>query len=548
MSAEILYTASVIRTMDSSMPIAEAVVVLDGHIVAVGAIDDLTSRFPDAVRDDRFADNVLLPGFVEAHAHRLEGGVWGFPYVGYFPRSDPDGRRWDGCRSIDEVVARLREIERSMIDADEPLIAWGLDPIYFAGDRLVASHLDRVSSSRPIFIMHANLHIATVNSELMRSCGIDRTIDIEGLPKDANGDPVGELQELVGMSLAGNILMRLFASSGSPEATRRFGQLACNAGITTVTDLGSTGLGSDGPVDDYDAVVNDPTFPARISVFFNPAFAGGNIERCVDRIAELRACSTEKLRFGHVKIVIDGSIQGFTARLLPPGYFGDQPNGIWLVAPEQVMSQVRAFHDAGLMIHAHCNGDEAAEVFLDAVEAALAANPRSDHRHTVQHCQLTTGDQYLRMRQLGLCANLFANHTYYWGDQHAALTVGPNRAATMNAARTALDVGVPMSMHCDAAVTPLGSLHVAWCAVNRVTATGVVLGPDERISVAEALHAITIGAAYQLHMDHEIGSITEGKRADFAVLESDPLEVDPMSLKDIAVWGTVVGGVPFQAQ
>jgi predicted amidohydrolase YtcJ len=181
-------------------------------------------------------------------------------------------------------------------------------------------------------------------------------------------------------------------------------------------------------------------------------------------------------------------------------------------------------------------------VFLAAVEAVLSRSPRPDHRHTVQHCQLTTDAQYRRMATLGVAANLFSNHLWYWGDQHRDITVGPDRAARMNAAATALRHGVALSMHSDAAVTPLGPLHVAWCAVNRITATGDVLGPDERIGVLDALRAVTVGAAYQLKMDHEIGTIAPGKRADLVVLGADPLVVDPTELRDIPVRGTMLGG------
>ena len=160
---------------------------------------------------------------------------------------------------------------------------------------------------------------------------------------------------------------------------------------------------------------------------------------------------------------------------------------------------------------------------------------------------MTTPAQYRRMAALGMCANIFSNHIYYWGDQHRDRSIGPERAAKMDACATALAEGVPMSIHSDAPVTPMGHLHTMWCAVNRLTSTGQVLGPDERISVMEALHAATIGAAYQLKVDHLIGSIEAGKFSDFAVLSDDPLTVDPVTLKDIGVWGTVVGGVPFEA-
>jgi predicted amidohydrolase YtcJ len=151
------------------------------------------------------------------------------------------------------------------------------------------------------------------------------------------------------------------------------------------------------------------------------------------------------------------------------------------------------------------------------------------------------------MAALGMCANIFSNHIYFWGDQHRDATVGPERAAGMDACATALREGVSFSIHSDTPVTPMGHLHTAWCAVNRITSTGEVLGPEERISVMDAMKAITIDAAYQLKLDHEMGSIESGKFADFAVLEDDPLEVDPMTLKDIKVWGTVLGGVPQRA-
>ena len=252
-----------------------------------------------------------------------------------------------------------------------------------------------------------------------------------------------------------------------------------------------------------------------------------------------------------MKLIVDGSIQGFTARISWPYYYrppeGHHENGLWLIAPDQLTEIVSTIHAAGLIVHAHCNGDQAAEAFIDAVEVALERHPRWDHRHTVQHCQMTTPAQYRRMAALGMCANIFSNHIYYWGDQHRDRSIGPERAAKMDACATALAEGVPMSIHSDSPVTPMGHLHTMWCAVNRLTSTGQVLGPDERISVMDALHAATIGAAYQLKVDHLIGSIEAGKFADFAVLSDDPLTVDPVTLKDIVVWGTVVGGVPFEA-
>ena len=139
----------------------------------------------------------------------------------------------------------------------------------------------------------------------------------------------------------------------------------------------------------------------------------------------------------------------------------------------------------------------------------------------------------------------FANHHFYWGDEHYRLTVGPERAERMNACRTALANNVPMAIHSDAPVTPLGPLFTAWCAVNRITASGRVQGAAEKIDVSDALYAITLGAAYTLKLDGEVGSIEVGKHADFAVLEDDPETIGGENLKDVRVWGTVQGGRIF---
>ncbi len=311
--------------------------------------------------------------------------------------------------------------------------------------------------------------------------------------------------------------------------------------MTTVTDL-ITDL-DEATVANYHAVTAAPDFPVRLVAAQNGAALPAG--QAVERVLDLRTGNTDKLHFGIVKLITDGSIQGFTARLKWPGYYNGAPNGLWVLAPEQIRELVLAYHRAGLQLHLHTNGDEASEVTLEAVERALAAVPRWDHRHTLQHCQMAHTSQFRRMRQLGMCVNLFANHLYYWGDAHYQLTMGPDRACRMDATATAQRLGVPFAIHSDAPVTPIGPLFTAWCAVNRRSAAGRVLGTGERLAVNDALHAITLGAAYTLKLDHLIGSIEVGKMADFAVLEDDPVAVAPDDLKDVRVWGTVMGGHVF---
>lgn len=546
----VLYPARRIVTMSPALPEATCVAVRDGRILGVGSREELATWGRHRV-DARFLDHVLLPGFVEGHAHVMAGGAWTMPYVGFFERRDPSGRVWAGCGSIEEVLERLIAVESAMDDPQELLVAWGLDPIYFEGERLLARHLDRVSATRPIFVQHANGHLATVNSVLMERSEITERSTTPGIARDGSGRPSGELQEAAMFQARGafDVLRRAW---GSDDAKWNFALEARNAGHTFVTDLGTTPLTVPGQVEAWERVTSDPAYPARVMVAASSMLAGQvPAGELADTALRLRSRSDGKLHFGIVKLILDGSIQGYTARVSWPGYYrppeGHHGNGIWIIPPDQVADVVHTFHAAGLTVHAHCNGDQAAEVFIDAVEAALERHPRWDHRHTVQHCQMTTAAQYRRMAALGMCANIFSNHIFHWGDQHRDRSIGPERAARMDACATALASGVPIAIHSDAPVTPLGHLHTVWCAVNRMTATGKALGPQERIAVADALHAATLGSAYQLKLDHLIGSIEVGKLADFAVLEQDPTAVDPMAIRDIPVWGTVLGGVPFPA-
>ncbi len=544
-STTTVFTAKKIITMNPGNPEGTAVAARDGRILGVGSLEEMAAWGPYEV-NDAFADKILIPGFVEAHSHTIVGGFWQFPYVGHFDRTAPDGTFWQGCQSVAEVIERLKEEEAKLTDPDEPLIAWGLDPIYFPGENVHAAELDQVSATRPVYVHHISGHIVSVNSALMRRDGIGPETEAQGVVKDENGRPVGELQGPA-LFMAQSAFSRLWAAFNSDEAKWAFGHLARNAGVTTATELGASAFTPEA-VASWRKAVNDPDFPARMAIAYSTRFGGpSDPQEMADQAVSLAEYATDKLRMGKLaKIWVDGSIQGYTARIRWPHYL-DGRNGLWYIAPERFKEEWMAYHKAGLTIHIHTNGDEATDLVLDTLEEILAEAPRFDHRHTAQHNQLAAADQFRRMAALGMSANMFINHIYFWGDQHLTETVGPERAARMNALATAQREGTQFSVHSDEMVTPLGGLMLMWCAVNRVTASGKVLGPEERISVYDALKAVTVDAAYQLKMDHEVGTIECGKWADFAVLEADPFEVDPMNLKDIPVWGTVLGGKPFPA-
>lgn len=542
-----IYPARRLITMNPRQPEAAAVAVKDGRILGIGSVEDLLKWGPATI-DERFKDKVIMPGLIEGHCHLKEGGMWSWTYLGWFDRRDPSGHVWAGLKSMQAVVERLTQVDAEMtakgLALDQPLLAWGFDPIYFGGERMDVHHLSGIA--RPIVITHANGHLMNVNTIMLKLADITAATDVEGVVKDAQGEPTGELQEPTAMHL----VIRKVGNAGllSPmddAGMLNFSAIACMQGVTTATDLVNDY--SDGSYDLLARATSRDDYRVRLYPAFRAFHGAAAAAKSTERVLDLMKRNTEKLRFGIIKLMLDGSIQGFSARMRWPGYFNGAPNGIWVMDPKQYEEDFEVYHRAGLQVHTHTNADQASEAAIEAIEGVLTRSPRPDHRHTLQHAQMIDAAMFRKMAQLGLCANVFSNHIWYWGDQHYEMTMGPDRANRMNDARAALDCGVALAIHSDAPVTPLGPLFTAWCAVNRVTPSGRVLGPNHRITVTEALHAITMGAAWTLKADHEIGSLEVGKRADFAVLEDDPLAIDPIKLKDVRVWGTVLNGQVFEA-
>jgi len=540
-----IFSARKIITMDPSVEQATHVAVRDGFIVEVGSRDDCAAWGASAP-DDRFADSVLVPGLIESHAHLLEGFLWAkCEYVGAIDRYDPTGKRREGLRSNPDVIKRLKEVEPILTDLKQPLLGWGVDPSFYQPCAPITRHdLDQVSKARPIFLLNASGHIGYVNSKTLELANY-ASVKTDGVMRDATGMPTGELQEIPAMVAAiTTVAGELVTGSRGSEQFYNFARVAQARGTTTVVDGGSSAFFDPTFLKAALAATGTSDFPARI-VAHNNGITVPTVQDMLKYAAVLDGKGNEKLAFQGIKIVLDGSIQGFTGRMRPPGYFRTGANGLWNRPPDEVKQIVSALHCAGLQVIAHCNGDQAAEVFIDAVAAAQAGKPRFDHRHFIVHGQMLDEPLLRRMAALGMCATLFSNHMYYWGDFHRDQTVGPFRAAAMNPAATALRLGVTVAGHSDTPVSPIDPLLTMWCAANRVTSSGRVLGPKERVSSYDALKMMTVNAAYLLHRDHEIGSIRVGKRADFTVLGDDPLGVDPMAIKDIPVRATILGGRVF---
>jgi predicted amidohydrolase YtcJ len=542
-----IYPAKKIHTMNRHQPVATHIAVKEGRILGVGTLDDLTV-WGDYQINDIFKDKVLMPGLIEAHSHAVEGILWRHVYCGFFDRLSPSGEMAGGLRSIQEVVNRLKQAHQSQstsASAAAPLSAWGLDPIYFGGVRLTRQDLDSVSTDRPIGVLHASTHIMNVNTRALEMAGLMKAGSTHpGILLGADGLPNGELRGPDLISIVGPHVgfdRDLLVCDG--PGLKDFARLCVGRGVTTASDFANPLR--DELVQMMDSVTGAPDFPIRLVALLRSQQLTG--AALVDRAKTLKAKSTERLRLGIVKLVADGSIQGFSARMRWPGYFNGQPNGLWYISQKELVDTYRAALAQGIQVHTHANGDQAIEMVLDSMDEALRDRSAVDHRFTIQHCQLADAAMLRRMGRLRMCANFFSNHTFYWGEQHVNVTVGPERASRMNPCASAIAHGVSFAIHSDAPITPIDPLFTAWCAVNRQTVSGKTLGANECISVTQALEAITLGAAFTLKLDGEIGSLEVGKCADIAVLDADPYEIGAEHLKDTPVWGVMQGGRIFPA-
>ena len=274
---------------------------------------------------------------------------------------------------------------------------------------------------------------------------------------------------------------------------------------------------------------------------------GGSIGRENEQLARVRGLvdrNTHRLQFQNgVKLFTDGGFYAELMQLQEPGFIDDH-HGEWLTPPEIVEGLAREFWNASYRIHVHCTGDLGVELALEILEKLQFERPRFNHRFTIEHFGVSTPEQVRRIAALGALVSANIYYLHELGDAYWKRSIGFERASQMARLGTVARYGIPTALHSDFIMAPAQPLNSAWVAVNRISESGAVLAPDERLTLDQAMRAITIDAAYILGMEHEIGSIRAGKKADFTVLEADPYETAPEALRDIPIWGTVFEGQP----
>jgi predicted amidohydrolase YtcJ len=541
-----VFVARKIVTLDPGWSTATAVAVREGKILSVGSMDDLKpwlDKYPYDV-DNTFADKVIMPGFIEAHGHPLLGGyLLQLPLVSYQPIPSITKEAFKGLKTRDEAVNSLANDERSMKDPKKPLLAWGFDSVVFGG-HLTRQELDKISATRPIYVQDASEHFVYLNSAAIQQRGFtpDLAKKIIGVGLTDGGELNGQF---LGTTAAVTAIGPFFDKQLKGEAGRQnidyMVGLSLKGGITTQSELALGLTDVDAQAYTFDRYFNDPDAPMRCVVVTDIAGLirqkGAN---ALNSAIRLQGRSTDKLIFHGVKSFADDSFLGFGMAMENPGYI-DGHQGVYNNNGLAFYQQLKPFWDAGFQIHIHTNGNGGQADTIEVLKRLQAAHPRFDHRFTFQHFGIATPAQIKDVKALGAIVSVNPYYVYYRGEINAPY-IGADRAYTADRLHTILENGITASLHSDAPIGAPCPLEWVWIAVNRFGQSGKVLAPEERVSVGDALKMITINAAYTLGVDDKLGSIEPGKFADFTVLEADPYQVPPEKLREIKIWGTVVGG------
>ena len=529
-NADCIISGGTIYTMDMERPKAEAIAIQNGRIVHVGDMAGARAFSSSRTEAIDLKGRIALPGFVECHSHVSMAARW-------LSQVEVDCQ---SLRSIQEIIEALRA-KASQLPPGKWLLGFNYDESQLIEKRyLNRSDLDQVSKERPIWVRHFNFHVHAVNTAALRASGISSSTpdppDGE-ICRDVSGEPNGVLKEFA------SLLVRKSVPAGTVDEIcshlRNVGKVYLPVGVTSVVEGGLGLLSGVNEIRATERILETGEFPFRYGAaiyypFWKELREGTELSPIWNR-------DSEWVRLFAVKLFRDGGLFTGPALSAPARSQNKSGDRYLLFSKEDFEKMVLDAHGKGWQVWTHANGDLAIQTTLDAYEAAMKAFHRPDPRHRLEHCQLPTEEQLDRMATLGVLPSFFPAHIWHWGDRHVA-NLGPGRAARLSPMNSALKRGLRVGMHNDAPFTPMEPLIQVSSAVLRRSKTGEVLGEEQRISVGEALKAVTLGNAYLGFEEGTKGSFKEGKLGDVVVLEADPFKVNPQEIKDIPVALTIVGG------
>ena len=470
----------------------------------------------------------LMPSFIDAHSHMVR-------FAQSLTTVD-----LTGSTNMLEIAQKITNyIEVNKLKPDAWVVGFGYDnnllPNKKNPDR---DDLDKISTTHPIFITHASGHVGAMNSKALEEFGVnENTPDIPGgvIARYPNSrKPTGYMEEAAFMHYAQSIKFS-FTDEDLMNFINQAEDVYLGYGITTAQD----------------ALISTAEFPLINNMITNNRFRIDvigfvdlkNSYSLAKTNSNMIGNYSNRFKIGGYKIFLDGSPQAKTAWLEQPYVSGPaRYRGYGIYSNSDVEKFVETALDDKMQLQAHCNGDAAADQYINAFSnVMIKRNTTNNYRAVLVHSQIIREEQYTSMSNLNIIPSIFVAHVYYWGDVHLA-NLGMERASQISASKTALNNNLAFTYHQDTPVIKPNMLETIWCAVNRITRDGVLLGENQKVTPYEALKAITINAAYQNKEEDIKGTIEEGKLADLVILSDNPITCDPMTIKDIEVLETIKEG------
>lgn len=541
----IIYPAETVVTMTGDGVVTSAVAVKDDLIVDTGNLESLTAKYSGAQIDATFKDKTILPGLIDPHMHTMLGGLfYAQPFAPPWPMAMPDGMMV-GFDTPSKFHARLEQIVAEAPANQKVILAYGFHNLV-QGD-LDRRILDRISPERPLIVWHYSGHDFYLNSAAIEMVGATPELadKYHGVDLFPNGELTGRIYEDAVMSVFEGIAPYVFRPQDIARGLSIYFAIMRNSGITTTADLGYGIFGRANEDATIGAFWSMKQNAFRLYLIpehraFTEEFGEDAPKVIGELVSGVRPAPAPVLP--RVKFFTDGAFYSQTMRLSPPGYLAGQSQGtegLWVTQPGELFDTMRPYLEAGLAAHVHSNGDAAQGETLNAFQEARKAGLGNDF--VVEHGGLFSDAHTTQAAENNVMLSAASHYVHYMGEEYRE-PLGEGRADRISPLGELSRKGGVVTIHSDAPLAPPDPLLAASRHITRVTLSGNAYEPEQSLTPYDAMEAITIDAAKALGLSNELGTIEIGKKADFTILDSNPLTVEAENWDDIEIWGVVLDG------